>query len=279
MKIDNISLPYPVLGNSDDILPLLTDDCISVAPEAAGDDFVFHVSLKLGNEDIESEIAAGNAEYVCEVTCPRTYMRRGVASAQADFDVVFGRRDVFGGVDFACYAIVKNEIPEYFNHGQNEDYGDATFHMEPGDILAAFPVQHWNADLKYEKLYAAGSFMLVQDGGDKPTWFDSNDDHIIVYLPHDMYEQFRLLSPDNNFNEIFHASIVFNALFKTLAQYDESRDGHYQWAEAIKYRINSEEEFSDFDIMDTAHAYELAEALLKDPYRRLFNHLKDIMEE
>ena len=30
MKINDISLPYPVLGISDDVLPLLKKDCVSI---------------------------------------------------------------------------------------------------------------------------------------------------------------------------------------------------------------------------------------------------------
>ena len=38
-------------------------------------------------------------------------------------------------------------------------------------------------------------------------------------------------------------------------------------------RIDTEEELHQYDINDTSKAYELAQALLKDPYQRLFNHL------
>ena len=274
MKIGNNSLPYPVLGNSDDIKPLLPEDNISVATSFDNDKYTFHITLKHENPDIEMLLKAGLAEYSCEVSCPRTYLRFCKKSPTPEFEITLGRREVYGRIEFACYVIAREDITGYHNSGQHEDYGDASFNLESGDVLVAFYPASYNADLKYEKLYAAGSFMVVLDGGDKPhTWFDANDDNIKVYLPHAMFEQFRALCKNRNFNELFHASIVFNALFKVLSEYSEKKHGDFQWAEAIKYRIDQEEDLHQYDITDTTKAYELAQALLRDPYQRLFNHL------
>lgn len=279
MKLNNVSLPYPVLGNSDDITPILPIDSIAVSTSFDNDTYTFVIRLNQDNPDITQLIAEGYAAYTCEVTCPRTYLRRCYRSETPEITINLQRRELFGRVEFNCYVTVYKTIEEYSNTCQNEDYGDATFRMEPGDILAAFPVANYVTELKYDLLYSAGSFMVVLDGEDTPrTWFDSNDDKIKVYLPHAMFEQFRVMSNDNNFNELFHASIVFNALFKILSEYNEKTHGDYLWAEAIKYRIGKEPELAEFSIEDHSHAYELAQALLADPYKRLFNHLLERQE-
>lgn len=277
MKINNVSLPYPVLGNADDINPGLPDDDIKVDVTADAENYYFTVNLHHGNDDVDYYILEGNAEYTCEVTCPRTYLRRCYHSSEPKLEFSLSRREVFGRIEFSCYVTVAKTISDYRNSQQNEDYGDTTFCMEPGDILCAFTPASWNASLKYDKLYSAGSFMVVLNGGEdsQKTWFDANGDTIKVYLPDELYRQFQELCKDNNFNELFHASIVFNALFKTLNEYNESTHGKWQWAEAIKYRIESEPELHDFDITDHSSAYELAQALLRDPYKRLFNHFKE----
>lgn len=277
MKINNVSLPYPVLGNSDDILPELSDDNIKVNVTSDDENYNFVVRLHQENEDIDRYIHDGSAEYTCEVTCSRTYLRRCYHSSAPQLEFSISRRDVFGRIEFSCYVTVAKAIPEYRNTQQNEDYGDSTFSMEPGDILCAFWPASWNASLKYDKLYSAGSFMVVLNGGSesKSVWFDANSDSIKVYLPEEMFSQFKELCNDRNFNELFHASIVFNALYKTLSEYKESTHGNWQWSEAIKYRIDHEPELHDFDIEDRSRAYELAQALLQDPYKRLFDHLKN----
>lgn len=268
-----------MLGNSDDITPVLPADSIAVSLSFDNDTYTFTISLHQDNPDIAKLIVDGYAAYTCEVTCPRTYLRRCFRSETPEITINLQRRELFGRVEFRSYVTVFKTIEDYSNSCQNEDYGDATFRMEPGDILAAFPVASYVTELKYDLLYSAGSFMVVLDGEDtKHTWFDANDDKIKVYLPHDMFEQFRTMSENRNFNELFHASIVFNALFKILSEYNEKTHGEYLWAEAVKYRINSEQELADFNIEDHSQAYELAQALLADPYKRLFNHLLERQE-
>jgi len=279
MKLNNVSLPYPVLGNGDDIVPSLPDDCISVSsPMVTKNDFTFHVILHFDNEDIRELIAQGKAEYACEITCPRTYLRRCVKSDKQYFDITLGRKEVFGRIDFDCYVIVKQPIKGYFNHMFNKDYDGATFDMEPGDILVAFPTATFNASLDYEKLDKAGALMVVMENKneeDDKTWFDADDDKIIVYLPHDMFEQYQELGNDNEFNEMFHASIVFNALIYALSNYNEDQDKDRLWAQAIQYRIDTEPELQGFELKDQSHAYDLASLLLDDPYKRLFNRIKE----
>ena len=279
MKINNVSLPYPVLGNSDDVSPGLPEDNIVFSSEQDEENYTFHIVLNYDNEKINQLVMDGKAEYTCEVNCPRTYLRDCKHSATPNFDIVLGRRDVFGRIEFNCYVTVCKAIEGYRNDFQNDDYGDASFDMEPGDILASFWPATYNASLQYDKLYSAGSFMVVLNGGDASApWFDANGDTIKVFLPEEMYQQFLPLSQDRNFNEIFHASIVFNALFKVLSEYKESLYGTCQWAEAIQYRIDHKPELAGMDIADRSHAYELAQALLANPYKRLFNHLKQQQE-
>lgn len=279
MKINNVSLPYPVLGNSDDIIPSLMDDNIIFSSEQDDLNYTFRIRLHYENEEIKRLVEEGKAEYTCEVTCPRTYIRECKHSNIPEFDITIGRRDVFGRIDFNCYVTVCKPIKGYCNSCQNEDYGNACFDLEPGDVLVTFWPASYNASLQYDKLYSAGSFMVVLNGGDATApWFDANGDSIKVFLPEEMYQQFLPLSQDRSFNEIFHASIVFNALYKVLSEFKEATYGTYQWAEAIRYRIDHEPELMGMDITDTSHAYELAQALLDNPYKRLFNHLKQQQE-
>jgi len=279
MRINNVSLPYPVLGNSDDILPLLPDDSVVINQSVDEEKYKFNIKLKQENPDISLLIENELAAYTCEVTCPRTYLRRCFKSKEPEFEIELGRREVFGRVDFNCFVTVYEDIIDYHNEFQNEDYGDATFDMEPGDILAAFPTASAMIDITYEMMYSSGACMVVLDGQDtKHTWFDANADTIKVYLPHNMFEQYRFMHQNRNFNALFHASIVFNALFKVLSEYKESVHGNYLWAEAVKTRIDTDENLREFDINDTTRAYELAQAVLGDPYKRMFNHLQNTMQ-
>lgn len=273
----NASLPYPVLSSySDDILPMLDRNSVLVNQTHDRKNYTFSIQLLQENEDITNYIQEGKAEYTCEVTCAKTYMRRCYHSIFPAFTIEIGRKEVIGEIFFQCYVAVKEDILDYHNSQFNEDYEGAQFDLEPGDILAAFPKASYTANLKYDKLYSAGSFMVVQEDKTRSNvWFDANTDKILVYLPTPMYQQFQSFSANSDFNELFHASIVFNALYKSISEYDPRTQENCLWASAIRYRINTEEALSGYKLEEPSTAYELAQELLADPYKRLFKKLSE----
>ena len=272
----NVSLPYPVLSTGDDILPSLDRNSILVTQTHDHKNYSFKIELLLENDDILKYIEEGKAEYTCEVTCAKTYLRRCYHSTEPSITFEIGRKEVIGDIYFRCYVTVKEDILDYHNSQFNEDYEDALFDMEPGDVLAAFPLCTYTAHLKYDKLYSAGSFMVVQeDKNGSSVWFDATGDKILVYLPTPMFEQFQSFSNNQDFNELFHASIVFNALFKCISEYNPETQENCLWASAIRYRINTEDNLKDFKLEDKVRSYELAQALLQDPYRRMFQKLNE----
>ena len=66
MNLNNISLPYPVLGISDDITTSLPDDAISINIDKDVINYMFDINLKFNNNDIKYLIKTGFAEYSCE---------------------------------------------------------------------------------------------------------------------------------------------------------------------------------------------------------------------
>lgn len=283
MKLNDVSFPHPVLGISDDVYPLLGEDAISIDdPVLDGHEYVFTVHPRQYNDRITELVANGQAEYVCEIDCPRTYLRKCFQCQENDIEVRFGQKDVFGRVDFNTYIIAKKRFT-YTNDAFNEDYKGYLFQLEPGDVIVAFPPAHYNVSLKYDKLYAVGSFMEMVDGGinTTETWFNLDGDKIDIMLPHDMYEQYGMINNETDFMEIIHSSIVFNALVYAMYFIEQEEYKDKLWAEAIKTRLQTDDDLiaMNLDVESTKDAYKIAQAMLKNPYGRLFNRLNTIKQE
>ncbi len=280
MKINDISLPYPVLGISDDVYPLLKADCVSIEkPITNATTLQFKVHLKQKNKEIAQFIRKGKAEYVCEINCSRTFYRSCIKQSSADFTIEIPRKSVSGRIEFDSFVTVKTPIEHYHNSMFNADYDGVYFDMGPGDVLVAFPSAYYNLDVKYDKLFAAGSFMQIANGGDdnKPTWFNIREDKILIMLPPKMFKEYQeRIYADRDFIEIIHSSIVVNALVFALYHIDDSAYDGKQWSDSIKYRLSTEQELKDFDITDKERVFDLAQALLADPYKRMFEHLAEL---
>lgn len=276
MNLNNISPPYPVLGISDDIQPSLEPDNASAVVEKTLRAYTFKISLKFDNEDISRIIEKGDAEFSCEYDCPRTMLRECIKSKTPFFTITLPKYAVNGRINFSCYVSVKNDIAHYVNSGFNSDYEGFSFHMEPGDILVAFEPLHYDADIKYDKLQAAGSFMQIRESDNhKEVFFDITGNKIDILMPPQLYQLYGQPMVKGA-AEIIHSSLVLNALTYALLilskQEDRDTDSRL-WVRTILYRLKDEAEYSLSDLDDESNIPSLAQRLLKDPYLRLFNHI------
>lgn len=282
MRTNNISLPYPVLGIHDDITPSLPEDSIKVEINSDLKDYIVRIDMRHGNADIERLINEGKALYTCECECAKTMYRKCHKSADPHLEITIPRKHVCGIILFHCDIVVIKPINAYRNRGFHEDYGDAAFDMEAGDILASFPEATYDTEIRYDKLQAAGSFMEIRKNENEEaedTFFDLSGKKIVIQLPsklYDMYGQPEIKQEAT----LLHSSLALNALTYALIQLCNNPEEYETklWARTVLYRVKSEDNLADFrkddsQMYDSQQAHILAQRLLKNPYQRLFNNL------
>lgn len=276
----NVSYPYPVLGVNDDVYPLLGSDCIKMGdPIKTPTLYKFTLDLVHHNADIAELIKNGYAEYACEIECRDTLLRKCIHSRSPHFDINLDRKEVCGRINFYSYIAVLKPIPRYVNAGFNEDYKGFSFSLEKGDLLVLFPPAFWNTQIKYDKLYAAGSFMQIveaAEGIDK-TWFNLDESKILIELPKPLFRQYQRIG--NMFPEVIHSSLVHNALVYALINLESYRDSGKLWADSLIQRIHDEPELLNYDLTNPMDVFKMADQLLRDPYKRLLNSLEKLNDK
>lgn len=275
MKKINKSYPYPVLGIGDDILPRPSFDVDQITADSKY--YYVKVRIHMENDDITSLINSGFAEYGCEVECSRTFYINWFGYNTQEFTIALPRQNVAEKVSFDCRVSVIKDIAEYTNSNAHEDYKNITFHMPAGSILASFGKFIYNADIEYDKLHSAGSFITIIKGSDSEnTAYIIDNPKIEVKLPTDLFEEYRARysKRTSKWADIFHSSIAFNALVYAIFSYDEDLHKDLLWARTLDYRINHEPSLQIYrDTMTTKmprEVMELAQALLGNPYKRMF---------
>lgn len=284
MNVDKMVLPYPVLGIRDDIMPLPEIDVKPVRDN--GSEYIFDIELNVNNEDIEELIRRGDAEYVCEIECPRTFLRMCVRNEQPFFRIKIDKQNVAKVISFQVTVTVKKAISDYINKNFHEDYSGYRFNLEPGDLLAVFSTFQYDAEIEYSRLRAVGAFMeIVLNDRDEETRVEIKHDKIQIYLPQSMYDDYlNRLVYDMRLSSIIHASLVFNALLEALYNFKKSLEEGWLWARTLAYRFKTEENLKRFydmendELCDNGNIFEVAQTLLGKPYQRMFNCLIRITE-
>lgn len=276
MNFNNLSFPHPVLGIGDaieGICDFLKAPSITVSP----DSYKIEIECNLVNQDLEALVEESKAEFLCEATCTNTIFRNSYKSSSTKIEFEIPKKSVRGKVEFTCFLVLKQELSEYFNQDANNDYDGFTFDLEQGDILAVVGEFSFNADIKYEKLKAVSSFMeVVENPKLEYTNIDLKKAKIEIQLPTSDYDIYKssAIAQEPNYAAIFHSSMVLNALLIALYHLDEYDD--YLWAKALKYRLESEDQFKKFTVDEKEDIPEIAQRLLGNPFGRLLNSLQII---
>jgi hypothetical protein len=284
MKRNNKSYPYPVLGIGDDILPRPT---FTVEPVVADSDYYYvSVKIEMDNKDIAALIDNGYAEYGCEVECSRTFYMKWFGFKTPAFTIALPRHEVAEKVSFDCRVSVVKDISGYVNSGAHEDYEGMTFTLPAGSVLALFGKFNYNADIQYDKLHSAGAFITIIEGNDSEnTTYTLDHSKIEVKLPPALFKEYKekYNKRASKWADVFHSSIAFNALVYAIFSYNEDIHKDLLWAKTLDYRINLEPSLHCYkEVMSTktpSDVMGLAQALLGNPYKRMFKTIGTLNEQ
>lgn len=292
MRTENVSLPYPVLGISDDIRPSLEETgCANpeITIEEEGIYFRISVILKLENTDIVNYIQNEFAEYTVEVSCHSTMYRKCIPSSTPVFSFKIKKEMLNGRLDFECFVIATKDIHNYRNEGLNSDYDGHVINLHKGDLLVAYRKCSIPLNLDLRNIRNMKSFMAVKKNNNQyehSVTYDLDSSKILILLPEEMMTEYNK-KPSNTSEPIerktiLKASLYLNALTYALLKYqkykvDTTEGKESMWLNALTYRMNEpdlkefcagifnyEGDNSESQNMDSL--FKLAHMMLNQPY-------------
>lgn len=280
MKIENVAFPYPVQGIGNDI-ESISQWQFSIEQSKA--EYILKIDVQLNNRSIEDYIKYEIADYVCEIECTSTFLRRCERSKDGHFVIRLSKSDVAREVTFELSVVVKEHIERYANTQLNPIFSGYEISMEPGDLMAYIGRDKFSADIVYEKLNKVSTFMIIrEDSQVLQTEIKLDTEKIEILIPSAMYEHYKEeIKGSSTYSAIIHGSLVFNALLHAL----NNITAHLEklWARCIMTRIEKDVEIAKLNIdptddEDREELPKLAQALLGDPFKRLFTGIEKIHE-
>ena len=277
MSQNNLAYPYPVLtAYSDDVQPALVAQNVQVGEmQVINNDYVLPLTLILEDQKLLQLIAEGKAEYMFDVNCPASLYRRCINSKHNEVDIVFPFKRVSGVAKIRPYVIAKTAFT-YQNPAFHPDYGNESFEIEEGDVLAIFNVVTYDFEINYNQLKAFSSIMFIRkadDENEKDIRYLMDEPKIVIILPVDKFAKYNQFKADPQYTSAVHASLAQNALLAVLMQTSWTDEDPQEplWKRTIRYRVTHEEELIPYnDLTNQENLVMIAQKLLGDPIQRMF---------
>lgn len=278
MSQNNLAYPYPVLtAYSDDVQPALVEENVQVGEMQINDnnDYVLPLTLILEDQQLLQLITDGKAEYTFDINCPASLYRRCINSNHNEVKIDFPFKRVSGVVKIRPYVIAKTAF-SYQNSAFHPDYGNESFEIEKGDVLAIFNEITYDFEINYNQLKAFSSIMFIrksEDENERDIHYLMDEPKIVIVLPVDKFDKYNQFKADLQYTNAVHASLAQNALLAVLMQTDWNDEDPQEplWKRTIRYRVAHEEELMPYkDLTNRENLVIIAQKLLGDPIQRMF---------
>jgi hypothetical protein len=218
MQVRPRAYPHPVLSTfSDDIVGSAIQSTIVVRGNKTS--YLFDVTIKTGNRDLEKLISARSAKYAVHVECATTRYRGLFPSIDERFSFEIPAHLIDGRVELCSFILANDRLPKYRNAGFHKDYGAMTFVVQKADTLAVAGDQVFSADKDIDPLKRIPSiFSIVPNEDDDPPPIDINTSgaKIVISLSPQNYKTYAFLRLSQPMHAVLNSMIIIPALVAVL---------------------------------------------------------------
>lgn len=262
MKFDKYkAFPYPVLRpESDDYKDGEFQATVEFA--IAENNIKATISYALSVEEITNEIAIGNAEYVCMISCRDTYFQQIISTSEREMEANFDIGVLRGEVRVNPYVVVKKNITAFTSPDINTEFGPGPFQFVDGDVLAQEEAQIFYIDRDlFRPITSVFELVKKAELPDGIWKVGFEEDHVQIEVSPKMKEAIDAARNDQRKRIVLLNSIYFAAVMQAVQKLkdpDENFEGK-KWAEVIRRQAHNK----GVNLADDA--YLIAEHLMQQP--------------
>lgn len=268
------SYPHPVLDASDDVAS--TIEVLNPTVASAVDDVEIRFQIRMTDPSIQALLDSESARYSFRWTCSSTISSKELQArpekTYADSTGYIGwidQQEIRGTVRLEIKIVATKLIDQYALERQHADYGNATFSLLPGDILADGGFFDFEPGKLYDPLNppVGSCFAFIADKavkkGIRVRFHD--DDKVLVAFPEKILAGFGLLKEHPHLQI---GLVVLPALMETITYIKDNLDAENtgdgedltgrRWYTAIRRLVEETASFDD-------SPFEVAQKILGQP--------------
>ncbi len=280
MRFKDRNFPYPVLD------PAGRDVAGSAfqttyTPVATKTALTIDVSFSLHNETLLELIAQKRAVYVLHSDCNATFYRKAITSHEPEIRLAVSMTDIKRELGLSFFICATEAIDDYTIAGMADYYGDTTFRISKGDVLAyAEPLTYQIFDK--DSLKKIASIMLVREGEAEviiPN-ISYEQEKIVLTLPQEQYTRFGKYKSHPLVGAAMLTAVVLpvlvDAIQKVLDAEEREEEPEYStrlWYRVLRHRT-TELRSKDADL---DNAYSLVHAIMAGVSEKAMREIEEML--
>jgi len=282
MKANKLSFPYPVLGIGDDIAGSYRLKFKDESVELNRDSIKINVTHLLSNGTLERLVREKQASYCVEIQCPQTIFREIYPWSKSDQTIEIPTKHLRNATYVTSYIVAMVRIEKYKPSGLNADYGDNSFIVEKGDVLAYYDAGSFLAGKTWEVMRAVSSIISVKEDKTEKNKisFVLTEEKIVVKMPTESFRRYGGMYKIAGLRDIFLASVALPAVMYALANMmqggEQNENIGSTWYEILETRRRKDPDFKNIR-WETSNIPLIAQAILGSPIAGALKNVENIL--
>ena len=273
MIIQDRSFPHPVLAPfRDDVTPNQFSIALTIKPDA--DNYYIEARFDYDNTTLNHLLEAGTAIHALHLECKRNFYRNIFTSPKRVQSLTIPASELVGRVEVSGFIKAQAPLASYRIQGAHQDYGETTFAVQPGDILAVAESQTFDAYTDYDPLRRISSILTInrsEDLDEGQMKLDTTGDRIVATLSQKDYDRYTELKADPKLGPLLANQIVVPALLEAVHEISATQDEEVEVEMQKRWFRSIFKKLEDMGIKirpPQIPPIEAVQALLKFPLRR-----------
>jgi hypothetical protein len=238
-SIKNTSLPYPVLGRSNDYVGVEFQVALDFESDVAKNQHEITYEFSLSDKSITEQIEKSNATYGFEINCAET-MRTDAITCNSETGHITLKTDIYyGRVLILPRVFVLKNIENYSSSHFNPEYANSKFDLSSGDILAIADDEIISFNPVKVKF---SNFIQFKKSDSTDPWLytiNTNGEYIQIMCGEEVFKIINNHVHDNSKRAYMVISFYKDAVLACLDHYVNEPHINYRWVRSLKELLDS----------------------------------------
>lgn len=283
MAKKNSFYPHPILAPHTDDYYNTSSFRAEISTTSSYKSIKFNIKYQLKNPELEKYLYEKKAEFLLHIEAPFTMYRKALPSFKSVQIFELNTDNLKNKVILTPYLVAKKEITNYKNKDFNSDYGNTTFSIEKGTILAIaepYILTVDNDTSDFSKKQSIFNICKHETMDKSPMEFGLNSDKITIHLNSIDYNKYIFLAGNRvDLLEIINSILLFPALIYALSELADNHSiyENYRWYKSIKNQFKKYNIEDEFEQLSRENATYYAQKLLDLPISNSLSALESLI--
>lgn len=284
MRIKNRLTPYPILDNyGDDYINSSFTANYEVTAQFS--EVYGKITFELINKEIQELIDTNKATYTVHIECPSTSYRVVKQSFEKEIEFKLSSSDLSKKIEIRTFIVLQEDISNFTSSCFHPDYSNQKFNLNKHQIIAIGTAKDFDINQDDRDLESFPSIIQMVRLKDKKKGSicvnTDNDDHIIIGLAEEVYDQYARLGKQMYRSTAF-CLILLPALIVIMQRMQENKDdsdmNSRHWFQVIDTLLKN----NGFDLDDISINNDtmltICQSVFADPIARSLKELDTFCE-